>query len=102
MIPFTGVDDHPSPFSAVKGYNVISYPQQFVSDYALAFCKNNPIQIIYKQFDYDKGDLETTEQDDFTYTYNDQGYPATIAVKVTSFATSGTTAITKNYTYTYK
>ena len=102
MMAVNGVDNHPSPFSSVKGYNVISYPQAFVSDYAQAFCKNNPTQIIYKRFDYDKGDLETSEQDDFTYLYNAQGYPTSIAVKVTNFVAAGNTSFNKNYTFTYK
>ncbi|TSJ41039.1 hypothetical protein FO440_15000 [Mucilaginibacter corticis] len=97
----TGLDNHPSPFSSVKGYPVFSYPQMFISDYALAFCKNNPTQIVYKQLDYNKGDLETTEQDDFTYTYNDQGYPATVTVKV-SYIGPPASSITKSYTYNYK
>jgi hypothetical protein len=97
----TGVDNHPSPYSAVKGYNTISYPQEFISDYAQAFCKNNPTQIIYRHFDYNKNDLEISEQDDFTYTYNDQGYPTTITVKVTYIGTQQS-SITKTYTYTYK
>jgi len=102
LMTVTGIDNHPSPFSSVKGYNVISYPQEFVSDYAQAFCKNNPTQIIYKRFDYDKGDLEIYEQDDFTYTYNAQGYPTAVVVKITEFGTNSNTYLTKNYTYTYK
>jgi hypothetical protein len=98
----TAVDDKHSPFSAVPGYNVFSYTQSmYPSDYALAFCKNNPTQMIYKQFDYGKGDLEINEQDDFTYTYNAQGYPLTVTVKVTYFDAAHT-IINKSYTYTYK
>ena len=98
----TALDNHPSPFSAVPGYNVFSYTQSmYPSDYALAFCKNNPTQMIYKEFDYGKGDLEINEQDDFTYTYNDQGYPATVTVKVT-YPGPPASQYTKSYTYTYK
>jgi len=95
----TALDSHPSPFSAVAGYNVFSYTQSmYPSDYALAFCKNNPTQMVYKQMD-NNGNLTPTEQDDFTYTYNAQGYPETVTVKVTYI---GTSQIVKNYTYTYK
>ena len=95
----TALDSHPSPFSGVAGYNVFSYTQSmYPSDYALAFCKNNPTQMVYKQMD-NNGNLTPTEQDDFTYTYNAQGYPETVTVKVTYI---GTSQIVKNYTYTYK
>ncbi len=98
----TALDNHPSPFSAVPGYNVFSYTQSmYPSDYALAFCKNNPTQMIYKEFDYGKGDLEINEQDDFTYTYNAQGYPLTVTVKVTYFDAAHT-IINKSFAYTYK
>lgn len=105
-IPFasltvTAVDNKPSPFSAVKAYNVISYPQYYAPDFAFGFCKNNPSQMVYKQFDDSKGDLEPTEQDDFTYTYNAQGYPTAIAIKITYFGFPNIYA-TRNYTITYK
>ena len=97
----TAVDDKHSPFSAVAGYNVFSYTQaMYPSDYALAYCKNNPIQMIYKQFDYDTGQLDVNEQDDFTYIYNAQGYPTSVTVKVTYPADN--LVINKSYTYTYK
>jgi hypothetical protein len=96
----TAVDNKPSPFSAVKGYNVISYPQSDAPDYALAFCKNNPTQILYKQYDNAQETLVTTEQDDFTYSYNAQGYPTSVTVKITHPGTN--TTDTKSYTYTYK
>jgi len=98
----TALDNHPSPFSAVAGYNVFSYTQSmYPSDYALAFCKNNPTQMIYKEFDYGKGDLEINEQDDFTYTYNALGYPLTMTVKVTYFDAAHTT-INKSFAFTYE
>jgi hypothetical protein len=97
----TAVDDKHSPFSAVAGYNIFSYTgAMFLSDFALAYCKNNPTQIIYKQFDYDTAQLDVNEQDDFTYTYNAQGYPTSVTVKVTYPADN--LVINKNYTYTYK
>jgi hypothetical protein len=97
----TALDDKHSPFSAVAGYNVFSYTEaMYPSDYALAFCKNNPIQMIYRQFDYDTAQLDINEQDDFTYTYNAQGYPTSVTVKVTYPADN--LVINKSYTYTYK
>jgi hypothetical protein len=96
----TSLDDHPSPFSAVAGYNVIAYTQSmYPAEYALAYCKNNPVQMVYKQLD-GNGNLATSEQDDFTYTYNTQGYPSNVTVKV-SYPNNSLIS-TKSSDFTYK
>ncbi|HVS93440.1 MAG TPA: hypothetical protein VHE59_15480 [Mucilaginibacter sp.] len=96
----TSLDNHPSPFSSVKGYNVIAYTQfMYPAEFALAYCRNNPIQMIYKQLD-GNGNLATSEQDDFTYAYNAQGYPTNITVKVSY--PNNSTVNSKSSDFTYK
>lgn len=100
-VTVTAVDNKPSPFSAIKGYNVISYPQYYAPEIGFAFCKNNPTQIILTQFDYDTGTLVPDEQDDFTYTYNAQGYPTQVNVSI-SYLGIGASHGSKTYNFTYK
>jgi hypothetical protein len=95
------MDDKHSPFSGVQGYPVISYPQQFDEDYALAFCKNNPKQIVVTSYDYDTNALKLYETDDFVYTYNDKGYPTTI-VETMTYASGSPNVFTRTYNYTYQ
>ncbi len=97
----TSVDDKPSPFSQVKGYRAASYPAVYAKDYALAYCKNNPLQIIIENYDADKNAFVLGEQDDFTYTYNPKGYPASITINTTYFRGT-TTHYTETFVYTYK
>ncbi|WP_162996969.1 hypothetical protein [Mucilaginibacter kameinonensis] len=95
------LDDKSSPFSSVKGYGTISYPQSYFIDYAQAFCKKNPIQIVGERYDETKNAFVIDEQDDFTYQYNDKGYPTQIVVSMTYFEAT-TTHYTRTYNYTYK
>jgi YD repeat-containing protein len=95
------LDDKSSPFSGVKGYPTISYPQGYPQDYALAYCKNNPKQIISESYDVSKNAFVVYQQDDFTYTYNDKGYPTQIVVN-TTYINAVTTHNTRTYNYTYK
>lgn len=100
-ISFTSFDDKPSPFSAVKGYWEASYPQGYTWEYALAFCKNNPTQIITEIFDTDKNAFVKYQEDDLTYVYNDKGYPAQISISTTYYTAIVTHYLTI-YTYKYK
>lgn len=97
----TSLDDKPSPFSSVKGYWPISYPQGYNWDYALAFCKNNPNQTITELYDATKNAFVLYEQDDYSYIYNDKGYPTQITINTTYF-TAVTTHYVRTYNYTYK
>jgi hypothetical protein len=100
-ISFTSFDDKPSPFSAVKGYWEASYPQGYTWEYALAFCKNNPKQIITELYDVTKSAFVKNQQDDLTYVYNDKGYPTQITINTTYFNATVTHYLT-TYNYTYK
>jgi hypothetical protein len=101
ILTVTSLDNKPSPFSAVKGYNIISYPQAYLAEYALAFCKNNPTQMVLSQYDVSTKTYIPVEQDDFTYLYNDKGYPTSITVNI-SYPGPPETHFTETYTYTYK
>lgn len=100
-ISFTSFDDKHSPFSAIKAYWEASYPQGATWEYALAYCKNNPKQILTEIYDVTKNGFVKYQQDDLTYVYNDKGYPMQITINTTYFnATS--THYTTTYNYTYK
>ncbi|MDR3697871.1 hypothetical protein [Mucilaginibacter sp.] len=101
-VTITSLDDKHSPFSAVKGYWVASFPQSYQSDYALAFCKNNPKQIISESYDTTKGAFVVYQQDDFSYVYNDKGYPTQIIINTTYYNATTTQGVVTTYNYTYK
>lgn len=98
---FTSFDSKHSPFSAVKGYWTISFPQGYTWDYALAFCKNNPKQIAYDRYDVDKKAFVPYQLDDYSYEYNDKGYPTRINISTTYYGNT-TTHYSRGYTYAYK
>jgi YD repeat-containing protein len=93
---FLSFDDKRSPFSAVKGYWPMTYPQSYNWNFALAFCKNNPKQTTTEIFDVVKNDFVPYETDDYTYVYNEKGYPTQVTVNVTYY-----TAVTTHFVYTY-
>ena len=97
----TSLDNKPSPFSQVKGYFACSYPQGYAWNYALALCKNNPIQMTNERYDPTKNAFVMDEKDDFTYVYNSNGYPTQITVS-TTYYNATTTYYTKTFNYTYK
>jgi len=97
----TSVDDKHSPFSAVVGYRFAAWPAAYPSDYATAYCKNNPKEITVDEYDADKNTLVPYEKDEFAYVYNDKGYPTTITVTKTYFTGAGSTYV-KTFNYTYK
>lgn len=100
-VTFLSFDDKPSPFSSVKGYWPISFPQAYNWHYALAFCKNNPKQSITEVFDESKNAFVKIEVNDYTYTYNDKGYPTDIGINTTYYG-GVITHNFGNYHYTYK
>jgi hypothetical protein len=100
-ISFLSFDDKPSPFSSVKGYWPISFPQGYNWHYALAFCKNNPKQTVTEVFDESKSAFVKSEVNDYTYIYNDKGYPTTITINTTYYG-GVTTHYLTTYHYTYK
>lgn len=97
----TGVDNKPSTFSAVRGYQWLSYPQSYAVDYSFAFCVNNPTQIVIESYDRASNSYKVVEQDDFTYTYDADGYPTTINVSTTYYGTTPTRS-TASYAVVYK
>ncbi len=97
----TGYDDKFSPFIAVKGWKWASWPQGYAWQYATAFCNNNPTQITVVDWDDDSNSFKPYSVDDFTYTYNDDGFPTTI-VDNTTYTTATTTHYTRTFNYTYK
>jgi hypothetical protein len=100
-LTFTTLDDKPSPFSNIKNYWAISYPQAYPWDFALAYCKNNPVQVNGERYDINKGAFVPDEKDDFRYEYNDKGYPTKITVFITYYRAT-TTNFSRTYNYTYK
>lgn len=97
----TGVDDKPSTFSAVRGYQWLSYPQAYAVDYSFAFCRNNPTQIVIESYDQASNSYKVAEQNDFTYMYDAEGYPVTINVNTTYYSAT-TTRYSASYTIVYK
>ncbi|PZR25398.1 MAG: hypothetical protein DI535_18170 [Citrobacter freundii] len=97
----TGVDDKPSPFSAVRGYQWLSYPQSYAIDYSFAFCRNNPTQIVIESYDRTSNSYKIAEQNDFTYTYDTDGYPTTVNINTTYYGGT-TTRYSGSYTIVYK
>lgn len=98
----TSLDKNPSPFVAVKGYKWAGYANGGdLVDYGFKFCHNNPIQIIHENFDASTNSFKMDEQDDFTYEYNEDGYPTRITLQKTYFGSSITTS-SRVYTITYK
>ncbi len=95
------LDDHPSPFWAVRGWRIISYPQAYPDQFGLAYCHNNPIQIIVEDYDANTGTYKPYEQDDFVYTYNEAGYPSHIVLTRTYYTTI-VSHFTVTYDYTYR
>lgn len=100
-ITFSSFDDKPSPFSAVRSYWVASYPQGYTPEYALAYCKNNPKQIVTEIYDQVKNAFVKYQQDDLTYVYNGKGYPTQITIN-TSYFTGLNTHYVTTYNYSYK
>ncbi|SDH18608.1 hypothetical protein [Mucilaginibacter gossypii] len=100
-VTFTGFDDKPSPFSAIRYYWVASYPQGYTPEFALAYCKNNPKQIVTEIYDQLKNALVKYQQDDLTYVYNDKGYPTQITIN-TSYFTGLNTHYVTTYNYSYQ
>jgi hypothetical protein len=100
-LTFSSFDDKPSPFSSVKGYWPISFPQAYNWHYALALCKNNPKQSVTEVFDESKNAFVTSEINDYTYTYNDKGYPTDISINTTYYG-GVTTHNLGFYHYNYK
>jgi hypothetical protein len=97
----TGVDDKPSTFSAVRGYQWLSYPQAYAVDYSFAFCVNNPTQIVIESYDRASNSYKVYEQNDFTYAYDADGYPTTMNVSITYYGTT-TTRSSASYAIVYK
>ncbi|PUZ20133.1 YD repeat-containing protein [Chitinophaga costaii] len=98
------LDNKPSPFSAVKGYWIASFPQGYNWDYALAFCKNNPLQMTHETYNSEKGRFMVTEKDDFLYTYNDQGYPTQVSIDISYYSNVDGSLYQRGvrvYNYTY-
>ncbi|RYY57284.1 MAG: hypothetical protein EOO09_03340 [Chitinophagaceae bacterium] len=97
------LDGNPSPYVAVKGYSNASYPHSSPMDYALAYCHNNPIQIIVEGNDPRVNTVwKVTDQHDFSYVYNENGYPTSVTIKTTYFNTSTPQVFTQTYVYKYK
>jgi len=97
----TGVDDKPSTFSSVRGYQWLSYPQAYAVDYSFAFCRNNPTQMVIESYDQASNSYKVAEQNDFTYTYDADGYPTTINVSITYYG-GATTRSNASYEIVYR
>ena len=97
----TSVDDHPSPFSSVRGYEWLSYPQAYAWDYGFALCRNNPNQIVIETWDTNTGSYQISEQEDFSYSYDAEGFPRTINLLITYFGTT-TMRVSRSYSFVYK
>lgn len=96
-----GVDDKPAPFSAVRGFQWLSYPQAYPIDYSFGYCLNNPTQIIIETYDKNSNSYKLSEQDDFTYTYDADGYPTAISLNITWYAAVNT-YYSASYAIVYK
>jgi len=100
-ITFKGYDDKPSPYSAVPGYRFIAYPWAYPWQMYLALSKHNPTQIIEESLNTSTMKWSVYTQSDITYSYNDQGYPTEVIVKVSSPGTAYQPYYQKYYfTYT--
>lgn len=95
------VDDKPSPFSAVKGYNFIAWPVAYPDQYALAYCKNNPLKITEEDA-VPGGGWKVYRITSFAYVYNEQGYPTKVTVTTENPGAAVPTTYYKTYNYTYK
>lgn len=88
-ITYKGYDDKPSPYSSIAGYSYISvlwvYPQHFY----FSLSKHNPTQIIEESLDTNTMKYSIYSKSDFTYTYNEQGYPTQVKIKIV-YPSSGT------------
>ncbi|WP_157278669.1 hypothetical protein [Olivibacter sitiensis] len=98
----TSLDDKPSPFSAVKGYQFAAFPMAYAPEYGLAFCKNNPLEIVEEVVDPATKQWTLYARTTFAYEYNDNGYPTKIAAATTYHTTAGASTFYKTYVYTYK
>jgi len=95
------LDDKASPFVSVLGYRVASWPQFNSIDYCFAYCHNNPTQVKVESYDATKNEMVLSEQDDFAYTYNENGYPTTIVLNTTFYGATVTRYV-RTYSFTYK
>lgn len=101
-LTYKGYDDKPSPYSAMPGYRFIAYPWSYPQDFTFAFSKHNPSQIIEESLNTNTMKWAVYSQTDFTYTYNDQGYPSQVKITVSypqSPAGQNTFYSTYNFTY---
>ncbi len=87
-ITFKGYDDKPSPYSAVAGYRYIAYPWSYPWQMYLALSQHNPTQIIEESLNTNTMKWSVYTQSDISYSYNDQGYPTEVIVKVSSPGTA--------------
>jgi hypothetical protein len=99
----TGYDDKPSPFSAVKGYRWLSYPQTYNDQYVQAFSANNPAKMVTELWSTTKNAFHVAETTNFNYTYNEKGYPVKIVVSTSYTPETGQPGGgVKTYEFTYK
>jgi|GEM_PF-4031862 len=101
-ITFKGYDSHPSPYSNIPGYKWAAWQWSYPWQMSLAHSKHNPTQIIEESLNTNTMKWSVYSQSDFTYTYNDQGYPSEIKV-TTVYPSTGTPtkAFYQTYDFTY-
>ncbi|MET0244018.1 MAG: hypothetical protein ABW174_11145 [Flavitalea sp.] len=80
-LTYKGYDDKLSPYSSIAGYRFIAFQWAYPQEFSFAMSKHNPTQIIEESLDTNTRTFKVTSQVDFTYTYNDQGYPTQVKIK---------------------
>lgn len=99
---FTGYDTKPSPYSALPEWKFASFPWSYPEQMSFGFSKHNPTQIIEENLNTTTMKWAVYRQVDFTYTYNDQGYPS--EVKITTLypqSPAGQNTFYATYDFTY-
>lgn len=98
---FKGYDTNPSPFSAVSVYRFVTMPWGYSYSYPFAFSRHNPAQVIEEDLNSATRQWYVYSQTDYTYTYNEHGYPSQVKFTVTYPANNNSVYyFTYNFTYT--
>jgi len=91
-----------SPYSAVAGYQFISYLWSYPWQFSLAVSKHNPTQVIEESLKTNTMKWSVYSQSDYTYIFNEQGYPSQIKITTVYPSTATPTkAFYQTYNFTY-
>ena len=100
-IKVSGLLENPSPFVAVKGYKWASYPQVSSADISFAFFNRCPTQFIVESWKASNNTWEVYEQDDFSYVFDENGYPTQVTAKTTYYPNGNSSVFTRVFNFTY-